>query len=283
MTLTLRPGTPHDAHICGQIAYDAFAAINQKHGFQPDFPTVDVAVGFLTSLLDRPDFYSVVAEEDGRVVGSNFLNESNPVVGVGPVTVAPQLQDRGIGGKLMEDVLARSKAKGAKSVRLVQASFHMRSLSLYTKLGFTVRETMAIMSGNPLKQPVPGYDVRKATDRDVELCNDLHFRLQQHDRSQTLLDGIERGTAVVVEREERITGYATSVTGLGHAVGETAQDLIAIISAADELPGMLIPIRNHALFSWCLENGLRIGLPQTLMTIGPYEEPKGVFMPSMYY
>jgi len=283
MSLNFRPGTPNDAQVCGQIAYDAFSAVNQKHGFQPDFPSPDVAIGFLESLLQRSDFYSVVAEQNGRIVGSNFLNESNPVAGVGPVTVAPDVQDQGIGGKLMENVLARAGSQNCESIRLVQASFHMRSLSLYTKLGFAVRDTMVIMSGNPLRESIPGYRVRQASENDIEVCHDLHFKLQQHDRRQTLRDGIARGTAVVVERDDRLTGFATSVTGLGHAAGETSKDLIAIISEADELPGMLIPTRNHELFDWCLNNGLRIGLPQTLMTMGPYAEPKGAYMPSMYY
>jgi len=283
VTLAFRPGRPDDAPACGQIAFDAFAAVNEKHGFPPDFPTVDVAAGFLSSLLQRPDFYSVVAEQDGQIVGSNFLNESNPVAGVGPVTVSPACQDDGIGRKLMEDVLARADSQGCESVRLVQAGFHMRSLSLYTKLGFTVRDSMAIMSGNPLRESIPGYHVRAATENDMEACHDLHYRLQNHDRRQTLRDGITRGTAVVVEREGRLTGFATSVTGLGHAAAETTKDLIAIISEAEELPGMLIPTRNRELFDWCLNSGLRIGLPQTLMSMGPYQEPQGAFLPSMYY
>jgi hypothetical protein len=39
----------------------------------------------------------VVAEIDGRVVGSNFLDERGPVRGVGPITVDPAAQGRGSG------------------------------------------------------------------------------------------------------------------------------------------------------------------------------------------
>ena len=283
MTLTIRPGTPQDANICGKIAYDAFAAINEQHGFQPDFPTVDVAAGFLNSLLSRSDFFSVVAEQDGQIVGSNFLNESNEVIGVGPITVAPHVQNQSVGRQLMASALDRARSNKKQSIRLVQASFHMRSLSLYTKLGFAVRDTMVIMSGPPLRESIPGYTVRSADERDIEACNQLHQKLQSHDRSNTLRDGISRGTAIIVERDNKITGYATSLTGLGHAVGETSKDIIAMISEAEEIPGILIPIRNTKIFHWCLSNGLRIGLPQTLMSMGPYQEPKGAFLPSMYY
>jgi len=39
----------------------------------------------------------------------------------------------------MEAVLERAKQRGFAGVRLVQAAFHNRSLSLYTKLGFDSR------------------------------------------------------------------------------------------------------------------------------------------------
>jgi hypothetical protein len=40
-------------------------------------------------LLAREDVYSVVAEADGRVVGSNFLWENGTIAGVGPITIDP--------------------------------------------------------------------------------------------------------------------------------------------------------------------------------------------------
>jgi len=46
----------------------------------------------------------VVAEVDGRVVGSNFLYEGDPIAGVGPISVDPEYQ-RGVGRRLMEAVI----------------------------------------------------------------------------------------------------------------------------------------------------------------------------------
>ena len=75
-----------------------------------------------------PGFYSVVAELDGRVVGSNFLDERSAIAGVGPITVDPSVQDRGIGRRLMQAVLDRAAARRFAGVRLVQAAYHSRSL-----------------------------------------------------------------------------------------------------------------------------------------------------------
>ena len=69
------------------------------------------------------------------------------------------------------------------------------------------------------------------------------------------------------------------------AVGETNEDLMALISAASAItgPGILVPTRNHALFSWCLENRLGLVFQMTLMSIGLYSEPAGAYLPSVLY
>ncbi|HMH42864.1 MAG TPA: hypothetical protein VK557_05240, partial [Pyrinomonadaceae bacterium] len=97
MDIRIREGTPADAEICGRICYDAFKTISEAHGFTPDFPAPEVPIGLLTSMLANPKFYGVVAEIDGRVVGSNFLDERNPIAGVGPITVDPAVQNRAVG------------------------------------------------------------------------------------------------------------------------------------------------------------------------------------------
>jgi hypothetical protein len=46
---------------------------------------------------------------------------------------------------------------------------------------------------------------------------------------------------------------------------------------------MIVPTRNAELFRWCLEKGLRVVQPLTLMTVGLYNEPQGAYMPSILY
>src|SRR3712207_4325167 len=76
MDLTIRPARPEDATACGQICYEAFGTIAGQHNFPGDFPSPEVAAGLLAGLLAHPGFYGVVAERDGRIVGSNFLDRS---------------------------------------------------------------------------------------------------------------------------------------------------------------------------------------------------------------
>src|SRR5450755_2400455 len=133
---TLRPATTDDSAACGRVCYDAFCAINDEHRFPRDFPSAEVATGFLRMLIDHPGFYGVVAERDGKIVGSNFLDERSVIVGIGPVSVDPAVQNKGVGRALMQDVIDRARSRGAAGIRLLQATYHNRSLSLYTSLGF---------------------------------------------------------------------------------------------------------------------------------------------------
>jgi hypothetical protein len=123
--------------------------------------------------------------------------------------------------------------------------------------------------------------VRAAETSDLEECNRVCRTVHGHARSGQLKDAINHGTAIVVERGGKITGYATALAFFGHAVAETNQDLQALISSATSFagPGILVPTRNPELFRWCLECGLRVVQPMTLMTIGLYNEPAGVTIP----
>jgi GNAT superfamily N-acetyltransferase len=285
MSLNVRVGRPEDAASCGRICFEAFKSISEQHNFPPDFPSAHVATGLLSGILSRPDVYSVVAEDSGRVLGSNFLWENSPVAGIGPITIDPVAQNRGVGRALMENVLERAERKGFASVRLCQAAYHGRSLSLYTKLGFNVREPLTTIQGPPLQQELPGHAVRVAAIQDVDACNLLCHRVHGYSRGQELSDAVQGGTATVVERGGRITGYATVIGFFGHAVAEGNDDLKALIAAAPSFagPGFLLPSRNAEVFRWCLANGLKVVQPLSLMSIGFYNEPAGAFLPSILY
>jgi len=285
MDLKLRPGTPDDAAECGRICFEAFHDIATRHGFPSDFTDAEEGAAVCGALLSHPGFYSVVAEADGRIAGSNFLDERSAIAGVGPITVDPEIQDGGVGRALMADVMERARERRFPGTRLLQSGYHNRSLSLYAKLGFDPRDTLAAMQGTPLGEDIPGYAVRAATEADLGACNDLCTRIHGHDRDGELRDAIGGGAARVVERDGRITGYTTGIAFLGHSVGEGNDELKALIGAADQFvgPGFLVPIRNAELFRWCLDRGLRVIQLMTLMTVGVYQEPAAAWMPSVLY
>ena len=142
--ISLREAEPADAPKCAEIVFAAFGAIHDHHRFQRDFPALEAASGLLDVFIPHPMIWGVVAEIDGEIVGSNFLDERGPIRGVGPITVSPEGQNSGVGRRLMEAVIERGKE--APGIRLLQDAFHMRSLALYESLGFDVKEPVAVVS-----------------------------------------------------------------------------------------------------------------------------------------
>jgi GNAT superfamily N-acetyltransferase len=285
MSLILRPGMAADAEACGTIAFEAFKAIASVHNFAWDFPSPDVAIGLMKTLLSHSGFHSVVAELDGAIVASNFVDERGAIAGIGPITVAPAMQNRSIGRQLMIAAIERSNARGAGGIRLLQSAYHNRSLCLYTKLGFDSREPCSKMEGPRVGIAFPGYAVRRAAAADIPACNALCRRTHGHDRDGELRDAVNQGIARVVEHLGHIIAYASEIAFFGHAVAETNQGLQALIGAAPgfEHDGFLVPTRNGELLRWCLRHGFRLVHQMTLMTIGLYNEPASPYLPSVLF
>lgn len=292
LTLRFRPGRIEDVNEVGKIIFDAFTSLANKHHFPSDFPTPNAGIDAASYFLSNPGFYSVVAENNGKIVGSNFLDErSNMVAGVGPITVDPNFQNKGGGRQLMKNVMERAVKKNFPAIRLLQTSYHNRSLSLYTSLGFVIRESISNMQGKLIQKVIPGRSVRMANESDSKSCNTICKQIHGHDRNGELKESIKQETAKVVLCGDRITGYTTGLAYFNHSVGFTNDDIMALIGSSSISttndsyggPGILIPSRNTQLLRWCLDNGLKLVQQLTLMTIGLYNEPAGSYMPSVLY
>jgi hypothetical protein len=141
------------------------------------------------------------------------------------------------------------------------------------------------MQGAPLTERISGYEVRRATQADVPECAALCQMVHGHDRTGELSDAITQGTALVVEHDNRISGYATDLAFFAHAVGESNEDIKALIAAAEAFggTGIHVPVTNAELFEWCLDRGLRVVHTTALMSTGLYSEPAGAYLPSIGY
>jgi predicted N-acetyltransferase YhbS len=280
VNVTIRPAVATDTESCGHIIYEAFKGIADRHGFPPHFPTVEVAIRRADFCISHPSIFGVVAESDGRVIGSNFLDERDPIRGLGPVTVDSRVQVRGVGRRLTEAVLKRSQ--GVLGVRLVQDSFNMLSVSLYASLGFEVK-------GRPTSKPSPGVEVRPLKSDDLGECAALCSRVHGFERLNELRDAVESMFPLVALREGEVTAYALTLTmwPRNYAVADTEEDMQALllgVAAMNSEPlSFLLPVRQSNLFRWCLKEGFQAVLPMTLMVMGKYQDADGCYFPSILY
>jgi GNAT superfamily N-acetyltransferase len=289
MAVAVREIEPADGDECARIVYEAFGSLHDYHQFPRDFPTLEVAAQLTSNFIAHPAIWGVVAEANGRILGSNFLDERGPITGVGPITVDPKAQGHGLGRRLMEAVMERGAR--ARGIRLFQDSFNMQSLSLYASLGFEVKEPAVVMSGTPSSGASAGIEVRPLEDSDLEQCERLCLTVHGFERTNELRDAIQIPvfSPSVALRDGRITAYATTLTlfPAAYAVAETEDDMRALITgtlaAGDEPGSFLLPTRQAGLFQWCLSEGMRPVKPMTYMTIGEYRDPDGCWIPSVLY
>jgi len=281
----VREATAQDADSCARVFYDAFESIAIQHNLPVEVPSREFASFVISDRLSSDGFFGLVAERGGEVAGGAFVDERAAIAGIGPVAVDPAAMNDGIGRALMQALLDRERDRGVPGVRLVQTAYHYRSLALYAKLGFVIREPLSVLQGTPPAISTPGRGVRPAKEADLGPCNELCVRVHGHDRGRELQDAIAAGSARVVERPDGICGYATGFGYAWHAVAETNEDLIALLSSAEEFValGILVPSRNAELLRWGLDHGLRIVQQSTLMTIGLYNEPSGAYLPSILF
>ena len=285
----LRGIEPGDHEAAARITYEAFAGIHDRHRFSRDFPTLDIARGLVAAFSSHPAIWGVVAESDGRILGSNFLDERGPIRGIGPITVDPDVQATGIGRLLMGAVIERGAR--ADGIRLLQDSFNTASLALYSSLGFRVEEPVALMAGTPSVAPRRGLEVRPLGEDDILACEELCVFVHGFERTRELRDALAAPglNPYVALREGRIVAYATTLGDFGaaYAVAESEDDLAALIAGA-VVPGgppasFLLPLHQHDLLRWCLAAGLRIVKPMTYMVMGRYRRPQGGWIPSVLY
>jgi ribosomal protein S18 acetylase RimI-like enzyme len=282
--VTLREFEAGDAEACARICFEAFGAIHDQHRFPRDFPALEMATGMFGALASDPSIWGVVAEVDGRVVGSNFLYEGDPIAGVGPISVEPASQ-RGVGRRLMDAVIERGLE--APGIRLVQDAFNMRSLSLYTSLGFDVKEPLAVVSGNPRGGPARHLEVRPLRADDLDACEVLCREVHGFERTAELCGSIEALAPWAGVRDGSVVAYLSNAHHWisNHGVAKSKDDMTALlrgVAAADEPLSLLVPLRSD-LFLWCLDEGLRLVKPLNLMARGRYQEPAGSWFPSVRY
>ena len=72
----------------------------------------------------------------------------------------------------------------------------MRSLSLYTSLGFDVTASCVVMSGKPRSGPVDGVEVRPLAEDDLDECEALCKKVHGFARTGALRDALAGVRAV---------------------------------------------------------------------------------------
>ena len=137
---------------------------------------------------------ALAAVVDGEVVGSNLVTGWGSVGFFGPLTVIPELWNRGVASRLLEPTLELFTARHATHTGLYTFAHSPKHVALYQKFGFWPRFLTAIMS-----RPVDGHDTAAAPDRYSSVAPDDRTGVlgQCRELTSAILDGLD------LEREIR--------------------------------------------------------------------------------
>jgi len=106
----------------------------------------------------------------------------------------------------MHEAVAEAARMGIAQLRLIQSPTHLRSLALYTKAGFDLREPLLVVTNTALTHAADISGVRRATLGDDSDCACLCRKAYGFARTVELNEAIGDNTATVLERNDRIVG-----------------------------------------------------------------------------
>ncbi len=290
----LIPVEPEHLPELGRICYEAFSTLQRRHNAPVDFESADDGRMVINLLANRPDYIGVAAIEEDRhgkqtLIGSNFLQTADVVCGLGPITVDPQSQSRGVGRALMQHIINEARQRDRREVRLFQEAINTTSLSLYTSLGFSWVDSAALMTPPRLQPGEAASDlgVRPMTPADLPAVAELSESTYGYSRAEDAAIMLNVPfPAFVRERSGRVVGYFIPSL-LGHAGAQTDDDLIAMLTVmGQQLAGppakFICPLSEVELFRALLARGARVLKMLNSMSYGgPYTPPRGTWLPSI--
>jgi predicted N-acetyltransferase YhbS len=138
----IRPLQQHDLDAADRImrvAFGTFLGMPEPENFHGDADYVH------TRFIADPTA-AFGAEVDGEIVGSNFATNWGSVGFFGPLTVRPDMWERGVGKRLMKPILDRFDAWGVTHAGLFTFAHSEKHVGLYQRFDFWPRFLTAIMA-----------------------------------------------------------------------------------------------------------------------------------------
>jgi GNAT superfamily N-acetyltransferase len=152
VSLTVRPLTEADLPAAGRIvslAFGTFLGVPDPETFWSD-------LNYVGGRWRADPSAAFGAEMGGMLVGSNFATRWGSVGFFGPLTVRPDLWDRGVGRRLMAPIMERLDSWGVSHAGLFTFAHSAKHVGLYQHYGFWPRALTAVMSRPVERRPGRG-------------------------------------------------------------------------------------------------------------------------------
>jgi len=171
---------------------------------------------------------AIVAEDQGEVVGSNFISRWGSLGLFGPLTVHPSQWNRGIGRALLDETMVRFADMGVTQRGIFTFARDTKHITLYGRYGYYPQYLHLILvrslAGVVASRPVAVYSSLTT----AEQAGILH---EARSLADALLPGLDLtreiaavaeygwGDTVLLRDGDRLTGFAVCHAGAGTEAG----------------------------------------------------------------
>jgi GNAT superfamily N-acetyltransferase len=291
MTFEIRRMTREDIPEVGRIGVEAFNDLMARHNRPPLYPDPQVGPLAATAYVSIDPERSLVAMDENRIIGSIFYRRRGETVSVGPATVAPAAQGRGVGTKLFQTVIEREP--NARSMRIMQDSLNLASFELLVRIGYSLGEEVAMFTlpAGFREEHESDPTVRVARAEDLVEILALDRRLFGSDRKRDFEFLRRFGKILAIHSGKALDGYLAQMPTPGrimlgpggadspealrrlvqHAVGETLGEL-----------SLLVPARDYENIKPLLATGFRLVGLSNWMYRGSWTPPVGAYAYSLF-
>ena len=205
------------------------------------------------------------AEAAGTLVGSNFAANWGSVGFFGPLTIHPELWDRGVGKTLMEPIMQCFDRWGTRHAGLFTFAHSAKHIGLYQHFGFWPRFLTAIMSkqvrptarkpGWTMLSEVPQREQPEMLMACSRVTNAIFDGLDLGSEVRAIADQ-RLGETILLFDAERLVGFAACHHGPGTEAGSDT----CYIKYGAVLPGAAATRHFNRLLEACKELAAMKGL-----------------------
>ena len=171
---------------------------------------------------------AIAAEVDGKLAGSNFVASWGSVGFFGPLTIRPDLWDKGVARRLLDATMERFAAWGTRYPGLFTFPHSPKHLFLYQKYGFHPRYLTPIMSKSAADHADNArwsrYSELSATEQAscLDACRELTGEILEGldlEREIVAVQAQSLGDTVLLWDGSRLAGFAVCHCGPGSEGG----------------------------------------------------------------
>jgi GNAT superfamily N-acetyltransferase len=209
------------------------------------------------------------AWNEGALAGTNFVTDWGSFGFFGPLTIRPDLWDRGIAQRLMEATMQCFSKRGTKHAGLFTFAQSSKHVALYQKFGFWPRFLTAVMS-----KPVERKRFKSRCLKFSEIPNRDHDSTLKacFNLTNAIYDGLDvgieirgvnnqkSGETLLLWDESRLSGIAVCHSGAGTEAGSGR----CYVKFAAVLPGPTAEPAFESLVEACEEMAATQGLSRLI-------------------